>query len=218
MVTRMTNRSLLKLLTLPVLLSLVLLAACEREPRYASLAPGSVVLAFGDSVTYGKGANRGEDFPTLLAQDTGWRVVNAGISGDTAQRARSRLGALLNRYQPELVLVELGGNDFLRQRQTHLVKADLLAILEQTIGSGAVTVLIAVPGVSVFRASFGSLSDSPIYAELADETGVLLVDKVFSGVLSEVAFRADRIHPNAEGYRAFTDGLLEKLTSAGLLR
>ena len=199
------------------MLCLVLLFACQPEPRYAPLGAGSVVLAFGDSVTYGKGAVRGEDFPALLAQGTGWRVVNAGVSGDTARQARSRIGSLLNRYQPELVLVELGGNDFLRQRSAHLVKADLRAILEQSIDSGAVTVLIAVPGLSILPASFGRLSDSPIYAELAEETGVLLVDRVFSRVLSDGALRADRIHPNAEGYRVFTGGLLEKLAGAGLV-
>ncbi|MEH6583285.1 MAG: GDSL-type esterase/lipase family protein [Halioglobus sp.] len=195
---------------------LLLLLGCQQEPRYTALEAGTTVLAFGDSVTYGVGADKGEDYPTLLAQRTGWKVVNAGISGDTAQRATERLGALLAQHQPALVLVELGGNDFLRQRQASRVKADLLAILEESNASGAITALIAVPKLSVLRASVGALSDSPIYAELAEETGALLVADVFAEVLSEDALRADQIHPNAAGYLQFTKALLEELTIAGL--
>ncbi|MEH6592719.1 MAG: arylesterase [Halioglobus sp.] len=192
------------------------LMGCQQDPRYTTLEAGATVLAFGDSVTYGMGAGKDEDYPTLLSQRTGWKVVNAGISGDTAQRATQRLGALLAQHQPALVLIELGGNDFLRRRQASRVKADLRTILEESKASGATTVLIAVPKLSVLRASMGALSDSPIYAELAEETGVLLVADVFAEVLSEDALRADQIHPNAAGYRQFTEALLEKLTIAGL--
>ena len=196
---------------------LLLLAGCEQESRYATIESGTVVLAFGDSVTYGVGAGKGQDYPLLLAQRTGWNVVNAGISGDTAQNAKHRLGTLLARHQPTLVLVELGGNDFLRQRQASLVKGDLRDIIEESMASGATTALIAVPKVSMLRASIGALSDSPIYAELAEETGALLVPGIFAEVLSDDALKADQIHPNAAGYRQFTDALLEKLASAGLV-
>ena len=192
------------------------LAACGKSPSHAPLAPGSTVLAFGDSVTYGVGAGTGEDYPTLLAQDTGWTVGKAGISGDTAQNAKHRLGELLARHQPDLVLVELGGNDFLRKRQPAEVKADLLAILRESVSSGAVTVLIAVPRLSIMRASMGMLSDSPIYAEPAEATGALLVPDIFADILSDDRLRADRIHPNAIGYRQFTDELLDALADAGL--
>jgi acyl-CoA thioesterase-1 len=195
---------------------LVCLAACEPEQRYAPLPPGSVVLAFGDSVTYGTGANKGEDFPTLLAQQTGWKVINAGISGDTAGRAKSRIASLLQQHEPDMVLVELGGNDFLRQRSPGLVKTDLREILERVMSSGAVPVLIAVPRVSMVRASLGVLADSPIYAELASEKGVALIDEVFAQIVSDSSLRADRIHPNAEGYRQFTERLLDKLAALGI--
>ena len=195
---------------------LLLLCACQREPLYPPLAPGSVVLAFGDSVTYGTGANKGEDFPSLLAQKTGWKIINAGIPGDTAENARSRIGALLRQHQPHLVLVELGGNDFLRRRSPELVKADLRSTLAETIASGAITVLIAVPRISVLRATVGALSDSPLYRELAQETEVLLVSDLFSEIVSDPSLRADAIHPNAMGYQRFANGLLKKFGDVGL--
>lgn len=198
-----------------VLLFSCLLAACKEAPKYQALAPGAVVLAFGDSVTHGTGAGSGEDYPARLAQRSGWRVVNAGIPGDTAAAAKSRIEAALQETNPAMVIVELGGNDFLRRRAEGEVKEDLRAILQAVKKSGATPVLVAVPQFAIVLV--GSLSDSAIYAELAKEEKVLLVEEVFSDVLSDASLRADRIHPNANGYRKLADGIATILSKAGLL-
>ncbi|MDI9244741.1 GDSL-type esterase/lipase family protein [Marinobacter sp. CHS3-4] len=205
-------------LRMPVLLALFLLitACSDSSPRYQPLAQDSVVLAFGNSVTHGTGAGKGEDFPSLLAKDTGWTVVNAGIPGDTAREARGRIGGLLQKHEPDLVIVELGGNDFLRRQSANQVKEHLREIITAVRRSGAIPALVAVPEFSVFGASVGSLSDSPIYAELAEEERILLIDGIFSEVLSDEGLRADRIHPNASGYRKMADGIAAALTEAGL--
>lgn len=202
---------------LPFLL-LLLLAACSESPHYQPLAPGAVVLAFGDSVTYGTGAGRGEDYPTRLARLSGWQVVNAGIPGDTALAARGRIAALLEEEMPALVIVELGGNDFLRRRAEAEVKEDLRAILQTVKAAGAQPVLVAVPGLSLLGATVGRLADAAIYHELAREEAVPLVEKVFAEVLSDPALRADRIHPNAVGYQLLADGIADSLARVGLLR
>ncbi len=192
-----------------------LLAACRNEtPRLAPLAAGSVVLAFGDSVTFGTGAGAGEDYPAQLAARSGWKIVNAGIPGDTAAVAQSRIAAVLRETNPALVLVELGGNDFLRRRAEGEVKEDLRAIVRAVKAGGATPVLVAVPEFSLGLTGF---SDSAIYAALAKEEQVWLVKDVFSKVLSNDALRADRIHPNAQGYRALADGIAQSLGKAGLL-
>lgn len=194
-----------------------LIAACSDSPRdYQTLAQDSVVLAFGDSVTHGTGAGEGEDFPSLLAKATGWVVINAGVPGDTANEARSRIVGLLEKHEPDLVIVELGGNDFLRSQPANQVKEHLREILSDVQGFGAVPVLVAVPEVSVLRASFGSLSDSPIFNELGEEERILVIDDVVSEVLSNEDLRADRIHPNARGYRQMADKIAEALADAGL--
>ncbi len=193
------------------------LVACSDAPQYDPLPPGTVVLAFGDSVTHGTGARDGEDFPTQLAEITGWEVVNAGIPGDTAKRAVNRIDDELARVRPAVAIIELGGNDFLRRRPQSQVKEDLRSIIAASRAAGAIPVLISVPGASVFGAATGSLSDAPMYAELADEERVLLIEDVFVDVLSDDALRADRIHPNAAGYRAFALGVADALTRAGLV-
>jgi acyl-CoA hydrolase len=195
----------------------LLLAACGGEGVRQALPAGATVLAFGDSVTFGLGAGPGQDYPAQLAELTRWRVINAGISGDTAREARQRLAPLLKTHRPDLVIVELGGNDFLRKRPEREVKADLHAIIRESQASGAIAVLVAVPRLSMLRASIGALSDASIFAELAEETGATLVADTFSGVLSDDSLRADRIHPNALGYRVLAEGIAQRLRAEGLL-
>ncbi len=193
-----------------------LLAACGKAPKQPRLAPGSTVLAFGDSVTYGTGAGPGEDWPTRLAAATGWRVINAGLPGDTAAAAGERLPPLLAAEPPALVIVELGGNDFLRRRPSTAVKEDLRQIVRRAVASGARVVLVAVPELSLLGALTRRPSDSPIYRELADEEGIPVIESVFSDILGQPELCADQIHPNAEGYRRMADGLLAGLRRIGL--
>tara|TARA_R110001599_G_scaffold353688_1_gene595337 strand:+ start:19767 stop:20396 length:630 start_codon:yes stop_codon:yes gene_type:complete len=193
------------------------LQGCAEGRHFDALPPDAVVLAFGDSVTAGVGADAGYDYPSQLAESTGLNVVNAGVSGDTAREAANRLAPLLASHQPQLVIVELGGNDFLRQTQAVRVKAFLRDIIRESLASGATVVLVAVPRLSLLRASVGALSDSPIYAELAAEEGVVLVPDIFSAVLSDSDLRADEIHPNARGYGQLAQGIEAVLTERGLL-
>jgi acyl-CoA thioesterase-1 len=191
-----------------------MLVACKDAPTHQALPAGATVLAFGDSVTYGTGGGQGADYPAQLAQRSGWNVINAGRPGDTALAAKSRIDTLLQETTPALVIVELGGNDFLRRRAEIEVKEDLRAILQSIKTSGAIPVLVAVPQFAIVLV--GSLSDSVIYSELAREENVVLVEDVFSEVLSDASLRADRIHPNAEGYRVLADGIAKRLSKAGL--
>lgn len=199
-----------------VVLALIALAACDRHrPHYPPLAGDAVVLAFGDSVTHGTGGG-GTSYPALLAEMTGWRVINAGIPGDTARRARARIDGLLERHRPDLVIVELGGNDFLRKHPEDQVREDLRSIVAAVRDSGAIPALVAVPRLSLLRATTGSLTDAPLYRELAAAEEALLIEAVFSGVLSQDSLLADPIHPNAEGYRVLAEGILDALRGAGL--
>ncbi len=196
---------------------LLLAPGCGKETRLPPLQPGAVVLAFGDSITAGLGAGPGEDFPARLAAATGWQVVNAGVSGDTAREARERLAPLLAKWQPDLVIVELGGNDFLRQTPAARVGGYLRKIVRDAQASGASVALVAVPRLSLLRASVGALSDSPVYADIAAEEGVILIPDVLADILSDAGLRADEIHPNAAGYRQLAEGIREELAARGLL-
>ena len=196
--------------------ALALLSACRQAPLGIRVAAGQTVLAFGDSVTHGTGAGPGDDWPSLLAAKTGWRIVNAGVPGDTAQAARWRLTPLLRVHQPALVVVELGGNDFLRRRAHTAVKEDLRALLQAARAAGAQVVLVGVPELSLLGALSGRLSDADLYTDLAQEEKTPLVPDVFSDVLSNPAWRADPIHPNAAGYREMAARLHTALVELGI--
>lgn len=100
-----------------VLVLALLLAACERVPALTRLAPGATVLAFGDSLTYGIGANGDGDgdqsYPTRLAGLTGLHVINAGVPGEISAAGLLRLPGLLHEHQPRLLILCHGGNDIL---------------------------------------------------------------------------------------------------------
>lgn len=189
---------------------------CGKAAKLSAIQPGQTVLAFGDSVTFGMGASKGEDWPSLLAQKTEWKVVNAGISGDTASNGKTRIQALLDEYHPALVIVEIGGNDFLRRQAPKVVKEDIRSILKAAQQSGAQVALVAVPELSVLGIVAGKPSDSPIYEDLAKEERVSLVPWVFSETLARPELCADRIHPNALGYQHMATGIHARLKEVGL--
>jgi len=198
--------------------SAMVLSACAKKPAFSPFPSGSRVLAFGDSVTFGTGAGEGEDWPTLLGGLSGWVVTNAGVPGDTAEAGRSRIPALLEEHKPALVIIEIGGNDFLRRRPASAVKNDLRELVTTVRQAGAQPVLVGVPELSVLAVVAGKPSDSPIYEEIGKEENVPVVSGVFSEVLSRPELCSDKIHPNASGYRQMAAGIHSGLIRLGLAR
>jgi acyl-CoA hydrolase len=194
------------------------LTACGKRRELAAFPAGSQVLAFGDSVTYGTGAGPGEDWPTLLGELTGWRIVNAGVPGDTAEAAKARIGALLEEYKPTLVIIEIGGNDFLRRRVESAVKQDIRTLIGSARSAGAQVVLVGVPTLSLMAVVAGKAADAALYGELGKEEGVPVIGDVFSDILSRPELCADKIHPNAAGYRQMAAGIHSALKRFGLAR
>jgi len=173
------------------------------------------VLAVGDSLTFGTGATADAAYPERLAALTGWNVVNAGVPGDTSARARDRLSPLLAQHAPKLVLLSIGGNDFLRQVPETETRGNLGAMLDDIRAAGAQAVLIAVPRPALMAALLGSLDDHPLYAELAEAHRVPLLASSWAKVLSDPALKSDQIHANAAGYERFARDLHGFLREAG---
>ncbi|WP_371258275.1 GDSL-type esterase/lipase family protein [Curvibacter sp. PAE-UM] len=196
----------------------VLLSACgKRTPKAQALPAGSTVLALGDSLTAGVGATADMAYPAVLQSLTGWQVVNGGVSGDTSAQALSRLPALLQEHQPALVIVSIGGNDFLRQMSAAGAKDTIREVCRAARAGGAQVLLVAVPQASLLAAGTGSLKDHPLYAELAEELKLPLHADGWATVLSNPSLRADSVHANAQGYRQFAEGLVQTLRRVGWL-
>jgi len=196
------------------------LAACGKRKAAPSqaLPSAATVLALGDSITHGSGAAPEAAHPAQLARATGWTVVNGGVPGDTSAQALARLPALLAEHQPALVILSIGGNDFLRRlpdadTETHLRRSVALAR-----AAGAQVLLVAVPRPTLATAVGAGLSDHPLYEKLATELALPLHAGGWARVLGDDKLRSDQIHANAEGYRVFAEGLVTSLRATGLLR
>lgn len=192
------------------------LAGCGRKVRGAAVPAGATVLALGDSLTFGTGATPETSYPSVLARVTGWQVVNAGVPGDTSAGALARLPDLLQEHTPSLVLVSIGGNDFLRRMPSAQTQANLRSLCVQSAAAGAQVLLVGVPEASALAAVARSLVDHPMYEGLADELRVPLHAQGWSGVLNDPALRSDPIHANAAGYERFARGLAQAAREAGL--
>jgi acyl-CoA hydrolase len=195
----------------------ILLAACSAR-KAEPLPPGTVVLALGDSITAGYGLDPGQAWPALLAEKTGWKIVNGGISGDKTGDALARLPALLDEHAPKLVLVTLGGNDMLRKLPEEQTRGNLARILELVRGRHAQPVLLATPKPSIAGVVFQNLSPPPFYAEIAKERKVPLIADAIAEVLSDPALKLDQLHPNAEGHKVLAGKAFDALRQLGYVR
>ncbi|WP_028601105.1 GDSL-type esterase/lipase family protein [Ottowia thiooxydans] len=215
----MNNHSLSRRHLLALVSMTTLLAACGKKstPTARAIAAGSTVLALGDSLTSGVGTDATTAYPAVLHELTGWQVINGGVSGETSAQALVRTPALLKEHNPELVILSIGGNDFLRQMSAASTKENIRSICEAATASGAQALLVAVPQFSLLAASTGRLTDHPLYAELADELKLPLHQNGWAEVLADASLRSDQIHANAQGYRRFTEGLTGQLRASGLL-
>ena len=192
------------------------LTACGRKtPRAKAVPAGATVLAVGDSLTSGVGASSDTAYPAVLQQLTGWKVVNGGVSGDTSAQALARLPGLLQQHQPALVIVSIGGNDFLRRQTASDTRTRVRQICEQARAGGAQVLLVAVPQFSLLAAGTGRLSDHPLYTALAKELQLPLLEGAWAEVLSNPALRSDQVHGNAAGYALFTQQLFDFVRQQG---
>ena len=193
------------------------LAGCGRDNKTAQpVPPGSTVLALGDSLTFGTGASAETSYPTVLAGLTGWNVVNAGVPGDTSAQALARLPALLAEHRPKLVIVSIGGNDFLRKLPESDTRANVHAACKLALESGAQVLLVAVPRATV-AAALGQMTDHALYAEVAKDLNIPLQREGWGEVLAQAELRSDQVHANAKGYAQFARSVQGTAAAAGLL-
>lgn len=186
----------------------VLATACSSN-ALPKLAANDVILAFGDSLTYGTGASEAESYPAVLAGLIGRKVIREGVPGETTEEGLRRLPAVLDEHKPALLLLCLGGNDLLRRIDETAIAANLRAMLVIAKQAGIPVVLIGVPRPALFA------GPPPLYAALADEFDVPYDDDVVEDVLYANSMKADPIHPNAAGYRKIAEEIAELLGDAG---
>ena len=197
-----------------LILSCAVLAGCGGK-KFRKLAAGDAILALGDSLTAGFGAPKGADYPAQLAQILGRKVINGGVSGDTSAQALARLPDLLAQ-KPKLVVVSIGGNDFLQRQPESDTRENIRKMVADIRATGVPAVLVAIPHFTT-GALLGVVSEHPLYAELADELDVPLLQGAWAEILGDKDLKSDAVHANAAGYRLFAERLVGFLRKLGLV-
>ena len=190
---------------------LLLLTACSAPPTLPRLPAEAVVLAFGDSLTYGTGADSGQSYPAVLTALAGRRVINAGVPGEVSAEGSRACPALLDEYRPQLLILIHGGNDLLRKGNAEELARNLRAMVEAARSRGIAVVLVGVPAPGLL------LSVPDLYEKLAEEHRLPYEAEALRTILGDRALKSDPIHPNAGGYRQLAQRLHALLRAAGAL-
>lgn len=194
-----------------MLLVLPWFGACQPTPQLQRLQPNSEILALGDSLTLGTGVAPESAYPAVLSELTGLTVINAGIAGEETAQAVQRLPVLLQRYQPELVIVIHGGNDLLRQRDEDAIKYNLATLIERIQASGSESILVSLPEPGLL------LRPASLYNAVAQEYGIPVERQILTDLLGDPRMKSDPVHLNEPGYRRLAEAILAKMKDSGAL-
>ena len=186
------------------LAAVIVLALCS-----PAAAADRVIAVLGDSLTAGLGVAPDDAYPALLEarlkrEDYDYRVVNAGVSGDTSSGGLRRLDWVL-KLKPEVVIVALGANDGLRGQSVVQLYDNLVAIVRKAQQAGARVLLAGMRMPPNYGAAY-TREFAAVYPEVARRMNVPLVPFLLEGVAAEVRLnQGDGIHPNAEGQRLIAE-------------
>ena len=192
-------------------LAALLLAACSPSAKLDKLDPSAVVLAFGDSLTFGTGANPSESYPAVLERSIGRKVINAGVPGETSAEGLARLPGVLDEVQPKLLILCHGGNDFLQKLNEAKAAENIRVMIRLARDKGVPVVLLATPKPGI------PPSVPAFYGEIAAESRIPFEDGVIRTVVLDNRLKSDLVHPNAQGYAQIAAALQKILKKAGAI-
>ncbi len=189
---------------------------------YGSEESSPVILVMGDSLSTAYGLDPQQGWVNLLdqrltEQGIDYRVVNASITGDTTRGGLARLPQAIQRHQPAIIVIELGGNDGLRGINPRQMQSNLRQMITLSQQSGARVLLVGVRLPANYGKAFTQRFEA-VYPDLAQETGVVMVPFILNNVTDRPElFQADGIHPTAEAQEIMLENVwiqLEPLLGA----
>ena len=186
-------------------LALLLAGPCRREPSLPPLPPEAVVLAFGDSLTAGTGAEPHEAYPAVLQRLLHRTVLNAGIPGERAREGLARLPDLVESVNPSLVILCHGGNDILQRASADEIADPLDRMIRLLRAKHIAVLLVGVPEPTLLH------RPPRLYRDLARRHGLPYEGKILSRIIARRDLKSDPVHPNAKGYREMAEALAARI-------
>ena len=194
------------------LLILISLSACgDSQQQLTPLPDDAVILAFGDSLTFGTGARKGESYPSVLETSVNRKVINAGVPGELSVQGLKRLPRFLDKYQPALLILCHGGNDILQKHDLAKAEANIRQMIILAENKNIPVILLGVPKPGLF------LNDADLYNNIADNTEVTYIPNLIAKILSDASMKSDPVHPNNTGYSKMASALAYTLKNSGAL-
>ncbi|MGE5197254.1 MAG: GDSL-type esterase/lipase family protein [Deltaproteobacteria bacterium] len=155
---------------------------------------GTNIICFGDSITFGHGANPGEDYPTALSKITHLPVINAGVDSDTSAEGLKRIDSDALSKDPRIVVIEFGGNDFLMQIPLEETVKNVRDMVGRIQARGAMVAICDISSgiiMGQYRSAF---------RDIAATEGAIFIPGALKGILTNPQLKSDFIHPNKTGY------------------
>ncbi len=177
------------------LLFSVLSAGCVKSEIKNIDSKGENIICFCDSITFGYGANPGEDYPTALGKTVKLPVINAGMDGDTTFTALERLENDVLVKSPRLVIVEFCGNDFLKKIPREDTVNNLAKIISRIQDTGAMVALVDISAGMFFK------EYRQAFKKLAHKKKAIFIPAVLSRIITNPSMKSDFLHPNVRGYK-----------------
>ncbi|WP_024299579.1 arylesterase [Methylomicrobium lacus] len=197
---------------IPLVLLLLLTACNKSSDALTKLPSDAVILAFGDSLTYGTGASPQHDYPSVLAKLTTLQVVNAGRPGEISGDGAKRLPALLDQHQPDLLILIHGGNDMLRRIPPEQTADNLKQMITLARNRQIGVVMLGVPKPAILW-----MSSADFYQAIAEALNVPIDLETLPEVLGDNSLKSDLIHPNDQGYEKIATQIHSLLVDSGAL-
>lgn len=162
---------------------------------------GKNIICLGDSITFGYGVSPGEDYPSALSKMVDIPVINSGIDGDTSSEALNRIDTDVIDRDPLLVIIEFGGNDFLRKISFDETLKNIEEMIKKIQSHGAM-VAVADVSMGMIMSAYGKG-----FKHLSKKYNAIFIPHLLSGILTNPSLKSDFIHPNAEGYKIIAQRL-----------
>jgi lysophospholipase L1-like esterase len=194
-----------------LLLFVAFAAACGGPPKLPRLSQDAVVLAFGDSLTFGTGAGTTDSYPAVLEGLIGRKVVRSGVPGEVSEEGLERLPEVLDEVKPGLLVLCHGGNDFLRKMDDAAARSNVRGMVKLARDRGIAVVLLATP-----KPGFG-VAMPKFYGEIGQEFGIPVEAAILESVLTDRSLKSDLVHPNAQGYRKIAEAVAKVLKKSGAI-
>ncbi len=188
------------------------------SPDQLQIGKESTIVFFGNSLIEGKGAQPTESVPAIVQKSLSIPVINSGFSGITSAEALSKIDQAVLKHHPVIVVIELGANDYLQNRENFQIdslKKNLSQLIERIEGENRLLYLTKFYNDQVASSILGEGEEhsqmDQLFLELQQRYSLRLIEDIWSGIWGDSTLMSDALHPNGKGYQLMADHYLQAL-------